>query len=129
VLIQTSTVMVPKVMAGEKGALAEGLRAYAPDLRLWDRARAWDASDLMPAIALTMMERCAELGPSLARLDEFAAGGGELAGAAAAAIREEEAAASGGPPPTHAQLEALGYAGISELLRFRPRSEPSAIQP
>jgi class 3 adenylate cyclase/tetratricopeptide (TPR) repeat protein len=128
VLIQTSTVMVPKVMAGENGALSEGMRAYAPDLRLWDRARAWDACDLMPAIALTMMERWSELGPSLARLDEFAAGGGELAAAAAAAIREEEAAASGGPPPTHDRLRALSYAGISELLRFRPRSETTAAQ-
>jgi tetratricopeptide (TPR) repeat protein len=128
VLIQTSTVMVPKVMAGENGVLAEGLRAYAPDLRLWDRARAWDASDLMPAIALTMMELWSELGPSLARLDEFAAGGGELAGAAAAAIREEEEAAGGGPAPTHDRLRALGYAGISELIRFRPRSETSTAQ-
>jgi hypothetical protein len=82
----------------------------------------------MPAIALTMMELWSELGPSLARLDEFAAGGGELAGAAAAAIREEEEAAGGGPAPTHDRLRALGYAGISELIRFRPRSETSTAQ-
>jgi hypothetical protein len=67
-----------------------------------------------------MLGRWDELGPSLARLDEFERGGGRLAGAAAAAIREEEAAATGGPPPTHDHLQALGYAGISELLRFRP---------
>jgi class 3 adenylate cyclase/tetratricopeptide (TPR) repeat protein len=128
-LIQTSTVMVPKVMAGEDGALAQGLRAYAPDLRLWDRARAWDASDLMPAIALTMLERWSELGPSLARLDKFSTGGGRLAAAAAAAIREEAAAAKGGPAPTHGQLLALGCSGISELLHFRPRPETAAVQP
>ena len=126
-LIQASSVMVPKVMAGERGSLSDALRAYAPDLRLRDRQRLWDVCDLMPAIALTMLERWEELGPSLARLDEFAGGGGRLAGAAAAAIREEEATARGGPPPTHDQLHALGYAGISELLRFRPTSSASAV--
>jgi hypothetical protein len=63
----------------------------------------------------------------LARLDESAGGGGRLAGAAAAAIREEVAAARGSPP-THDQLHALGYAGISELLRFRRSSSASATQ-
>jgi class 3 adenylate cyclase/tetratricopeptide (TPR) repeat protein len=119
-LIQASSLMVPKIMAGDRAALPDGLRAYAPDLRLWDRQRAWDVCDLMPAIALTMLERWDELGPSLGRLDEFAGDGGRLAGAAAAAIREEEAAARGGPQPTHDQLHALGYDGISELLHFRP---------
>jgi class 3 adenylate cyclase/tetratricopeptide (TPR) repeat protein len=118
--IQAGSVMVPKVMADDQAALAEGLKAYATNLRLWDQQRTWDVCDLMPAIALTMLERWNELGPSLARLDEFARGGGRLAGAAAAAIREEEAAAGSGPPPTHEQLRALSYAGISELLRFRP---------
>jgi class 3 adenylate cyclase/tetratricopeptide (TPR) repeat protein len=113
--IQASSVMVPGVMAGDRAALADGLRAYAPELRLWDLC------DLMPAIALTMLERWDELGLSLARLDEFAGGGGRVAGAAAAAIREEEAAAEGGPPPTHDQLHALGCDGISELIRFRPQ--------
>jgi hypothetical protein len=76
----------------------------------------------MPAIALTMLEQWDELGPSLARLDAFEAGGDRLAGAAAAAIREEAAAARGGRKPDHAELIRLGFAGISELLRFRPRS-------
>ena len=121
-LIQTSTVMVPKIMAGDRAALSDGLGAYSAGLRLWDRQRAWDHSDLMPAIALTMLERWDELGPSLARLDAFALGGSRLAGATAAAIREEESAAGGGSPPAHDQLRSFGYNGISELLRFRPRS-------
>jgi class 3 adenylate cyclase/predicted ATPase len=125
-LIQKSSVMVPKVMANEPGILPDAMRAYAPDLRLWDRQRCWDPCDLMPAIALTMLERWDELGPSLARLDEFAAGGGRVAGAAAAAIREEKAAARGGPRPTHDQLHSLGCAGISELIRFRPIARETA---
>jgi len=119
-LIQGSSVMVPKVMASEPGILPDAMRAYAPDLRLWDRQRCWDVCDLMPAVALTMLERWDELGPTLVRLDEFAGSGGRVAGAVAAAIREEEAAAKGGPRPTHDQLHALGCGGISELLRFRP---------
>ena len=126
-LIQGSSVMVPKVMANEPGILPDAMRAYAPDLRLWDRQRCWDPCDLMPAIALTMLERWNELGTSLARLDEFAGGGGRLAGAAAAAIREEAAVAKGGPMPTHDQLRALGCVGISELLSFRPTSSASVV--
>ena len=113
---------VPRVMAGTgaRAALDSGIKAYAGDLRLWDRARAWDVCDLMPALALTMSERWDDLGPTRARLDEFAATRGSLAGAVAAAIREEEAAARGGPAPIHEELLALGCAGVSELLRFRP---------
>jgi len=128
ILIQASSVMVPKVMLHDRAALADGLRAYAPGLRLVDRQRVWDVCDLMPAIALTMLERWDELGPSLARLDECAGGGGRVAGAAAVAVREEEAAARGGPPPAHGQLHALGCAGISELLRFRPTSGAKRTQ-
>jgi class 3 adenylate cyclase/tetratricopeptide (TPR) repeat protein len=120
VLIQASSVMVPKVMANVPGILPGAMAAYAPDLRLWDRARVWDICDLMPAIALTMREQWDELGPSLARLDAVAAGGGRVAGGVAAAIREEEAAARGGPASMHEELRALGCAGISQLLRFRP---------
>jgi class 3 adenylate cyclase/tetratricopeptide (TPR) repeat protein len=121
-LIQASSLMLPKVMAGDEDALAAGLAAYAPGLRLWDRARAWDHFDLIPAIALTMLERWDELGPSLARLDAFARGGSRLAAATAAAIREEESAAAAGWSPAHDQLRSSGYNGISELLRFRPTS-------
>lgn len=118
-LVQAASVMLPKVMTGDRVALAAGLRGYESGLRLWDRYRAWDVADLIPAIALTISRRWDELGPTLARLDEFAHGGARLAGAAAHAVREEQAAAAGGPPPDHEQLRALGYAGISELLRFR----------
>jgi len=114
---------VPKVMAhAGTPALIEGLRGYAPNLRLVDRMRAWDVCDLMPAIAMTMLERWDQLGAPLARMDEFGHAGGRLAAAAAAAIREEQEAARGGPPPAHHQLRKLGYAGISELISFRPRS-------
>jgi hypothetical protein len=126
-LIQASSVMVPKVMVGERAALGAGLQAYASGLRLVDRQRTWDACDLMPTIALTMLQRWDELGTTLARLDEFARGGGRLAEAAAAAVREEEAAARGGSRPSHRALQSLGYHGISDLLRFRPASTPERV--
>lgn len=119
-MIQASSAMVPRLMAGEDIDLVDAFRSYAPDIPLWDREWVWDVNHLMPAIALTMSEQWDQLGPSLARLDEFAAGGSRLAGAMAAAIREEAAAAKGGPVPTHDQLLALGCAGFSELLHFRP---------
>jgi class 3 adenylate cyclase/tetratricopeptide (TPR) repeat protein len=121
-LIQASSVMLPRVMAGTRTAMTNGIKAYASDLRLWDRARAWDVCDLMPAIGLTVAQRWDELGPTLARLDEFAASGGRLAAATAAAIREEEMVAKGGPAPKHEELLALGCAGISQLIRYRPVS-------
>lgn len=123
--VQAASVMLPKVMTGDSGALASGLRAYEAGLRLWDRYRAWDVADLIPGIALVMLERWEGLTPTLARLDEFARGGARLAGAAAEAIRQEQAAAAGGPPPAHELLHALGYAGISDLLQFRPEQAPT----
>lgn len=120
-LIQTSALMLAKVMAGDTAALRPGLRAYAPGLRLVDRQRQWDSADLMPAIAFTMLQRWDELGPHLDRLDMFARRGGALARAVAAAVREEIAAARGGPAPQHAELAKLGVAGLSRLLRFRNR--------
>jgi hypothetical protein len=118
-LVQASSVMLPKVMAGDVQGFERGRAAYAPDIRLRDRQAAWDVIHLVPAIALTMLERWEELGAVLHRLDDFASSGGRLAGATAAAIREEQAAAAGGPSPEHAGLHALGFAGISELLRYR----------
>jgi hypothetical protein len=44
-------------------------------------------------------------------------------------VREEVAAAKGGPPPAHDELRSLGYAGISELLRFRPAPPPGTTSP
>ena len=128
-LVQASSRMVPHVMQGDRAAVDEGLKAYGPGLRLWDRERTWDFFDLMPAAALTMLERWDELGPSLARLDMFSAGGSRLAGAVAAAVREEEAAAKGGPSPTHRDLHALGCSGLSELLRFRPSPKTTGVKP
>ncbi|MBA3687702.1 MAG: AAA family ATPase [Chloroflexi bacterium] len=127
-LVQASSVMVPHVMEGDGAAVDEGLKAYGPGLRLWDRQRTWDVFDLMPGVALTMLERWDDLGPSLDRLDLFAEGGSRLAAATAAAIREEKAAAEGGPAPTHDQLLGLGCAGISQLLRFRPTSSAKAVK-
>jgi class 3 adenylate cyclase/tetratricopeptide (TPR) repeat protein len=118
--VQAASVMLPKAMVGDRDAVIAGLRAYEPGLRLWDRNRAWDVADLIPGIALTMLERWDALQPVLARMDELAIQGARLAEAAAGAIREEEAAARGGPAPTHNQLAAIGYLGISPLLRFRP---------
>jgi class 3 adenylate cyclase/tetratricopeptide (TPR) repeat protein len=122
-LIQAGSVMLPKVMTGDEAALGAGLAGYVPGLRLRDRVRVWDRCDLMPAIALTMLERWDDLRPTLQRLDDFGRGGARLAEAAAAAVREEMAAANGGSRPTHADLRALGYKGISELLSFRPREQ------
>lgn len=124
--VQAASVMLPKAMMGDRDAVLAGLRAYEPGLRLWDRYRAWDVADLIPGIALTILERWDEQAPVLTRLDEFAAHGAGLAEAAAAAIREEEAAARGGPAPTHDQLAVRGYIGISELLRFRPARTANA---
>ena len=118
--VQAASVMLPNAMVGRERSVAAGLRGYEPGLRLFDRYRTWDVADLIPGISLTMLERWHDLSPVLERLDTFAAGGARLAEAAAAAIREEEAAARGGPAPTHEQVRALGYLGISELLRFRP---------
>jgi tetratricopeptide (TPR) repeat protein len=126
--VQAALVMLPKVMVGDGEALAAGMRAYEPGLRLSDRNRAWDVCDLLPGIALTILERWDALPPVLERLDAFAAGGARLAEAAAAAIREEETAARGGPAPTHDKLRGLDYVGISELLRFRPAPTASAAR-
>jgi hypothetical protein len=107
-------------MGGDVEAVERGLAGYKAGLRLWDRADTWDLSHLMPAIALTMTERWDELGPYLSRLDACAAAGSVLASATAAAIREGQAAAAGGPAPSHDQLHTSGFAGLSELLRYRP---------
>jgi class 3 adenylate cyclase/tetratricopeptide (TPR) repeat protein len=118
--VAAAVVLLPKVMAGDVEALERGLAAYQPGVGLWDRIRVWDDADLIPSIAMTMLERWGQVSTALGRLDELAGYGARLAGAAAEAIREEEQAAAGGPPPRHERLRSLGYLGISELLRFRP---------
>ena len=123
---EAAAVLLPKAMTGDATALQRGLAAYQPRMRLWDRYRVWDPADLMPAIAMTMLERWVDLPPIMARLDEVANHGGRLAGAVAEAIREEEQAAAGGPNAQHRALRDLGFFGISELLRFRPASTSQA---
>ena len=118
--VVAAVLLLPKVMSGDRQALEPGLVAYQPGVGLWDRIRVWDPADLIPAIAMTMLQRWEELRPVLTRLDELAGHGARLGGAVADAIREEERAAAGGPPPGHERLRELGYVGISELLRFRP---------
>lgn len=123
-LVQAASIMLAKAMLGEAEAVERGLAAYSRDLRLWDRAAAWDVCHLMPAIALRLLERWDLLVGPLARLDACADGGSRLASATAAAIREEQAAATGGSPPNHLELRTLGYLGLSDLLRFRPNLAP-----
>ena len=124
--IVAAAVLLPKVMAGNVEALERGLAAYQPGVGLWDRMRVWDDADLIPAIAMTILERWEQLSTVLARLDELGGYGHRLAAAVADAIREEGRAAAGGPPARHERLRSLGYLGISELLHFRPAAERAA---
>jgi class 3 adenylate cyclase/tetratricopeptide (TPR) repeat protein len=72
------------------------------------------------AVVLTMLEQWDDLDEPLAALEPAAAGGSAYLRALATAIREERDAARGGPSPGHATLRALGFAGWSALLRYRP---------
>ena len=117
--MQACSVMLPKVMTGDEGALTEGLAAYRPGIPLRDRARMLDVCDILPTAALTILERWDELEPVLRRLDELHAGGALLAGAMAAAVREERDHARGAPQPRHDELKTLDVAGLSALLGFR----------
>jgi hypothetical protein len=56
----------------------------------------------------------------LPSLERVAARGSPYLDALLGAIREEMDAARGGPAPTHGPLRALGYAGWSALLTYRP---------
>jgi tetratricopeptide (TPR) repeat protein len=122
--VQAATILLPKAMAGDPTADA-GLAGYADGLRLWDRYRVWDVADLMPAIAMAIRGRWDGAEPHLGRLDAFAAGGARLAAAVATAIREMQAEALGGPPASFEELHALGYDGLSQVLRHRPPTTTS----
>jgi hypothetical protein len=125
-LVRAASILLPKAMLGQVDAIDRGRSAYAPDLGLWDRAAAWDVLHLVPALAGCIVERWEMLDEPLVRLDHCAAGGSRLAAAVAAALREELAAAiERGSEPAHADLRALGYNGISELLSYRAR--PSRV--
>jgi len=120
--VRAAATMLPKAMSGDAGAIERGLTGYEPGLRLWDKFRVWDVSDIVPGIVLTMFQRWDAIPPILDRMDRFAGKGARLAGATAAAIREEIAVANGGSGPSHDELRDLGYSGISALLRYRPRA-------
>ncbi|MHB8632048.1 MAG: ATP-binding protein, partial [Candidatus Limnocylindria bacterium] len=99
--------------------------AFGPDLdqaygsKLWWDRNVCDPLGFNPAIALVIAGRHAEASARLAAIERFGDTGSRVAGALAAAIREEVAPGSG-TGPAHAALRALGYAGYSDLLRFRP---------
>jgi hypothetical protein len=83
----------------------------------------WDTIHLMPAVSAVMLERWDMLGAPLARMEYCAARGSRLAAAALEAIAEEQ---NGSGDSRHEQLRALGYNGISELLRIRARTLQAA---
>lgn len=118
--VRASTLLMPRVMAGEREIDPIAREAWRSDQRLcWNR-QIWDPVGVTLAIALTILERWDDLEAPVRRLEEVSRKGGGLCGALAAAIREEMAAARSGPAPRHATLRELGYRGLSELLSFRP---------
>ncbi len=116
-LVQASSIMLAKAMAGDERAVEHGAQAYASGLRLVDRASVWDVIHLQPAITAVMLERWDMLDEPVARMGHCAARGSRLAAAALDAVREEREG-----NPRHDQLRALGYNGISELFRIRART-------
>jgi hypothetical protein len=122
-LVQASSIMLPEAMLGDLETVDRGIDAYAPGLRLVDRAPAWDVIHLMPAITAVMLERWEKLAEPLARLEHCAAGGSRLAAAVAAAVGEERnVGQAGSAQPEHRELRALGYLGISQLFAYRTRT-------
>ena len=118
-LIQASSIMLPGAMVGDVAAVDRGARAYAAGLRLFDRAEVSDVLHLVPAVSAVMTERWEMLDAPTKWLEYCAERGSRLAGALLEAIAEERA---GDPSPRHEQLRALGYNGISDLLRIRART-------
>jgi hypothetical protein len=122
-LVQASSIMVAQAMLGDLETVERGIGAYAAGLRLVDRAAAFDVIQLMPAVSAVMMERWDMLAEPLERLHYCAARGSSLAAAVVAAIDEERSADEAGrEQPAHRELQALGYLGISQLLRYRTRT-------
>jgi class 3 adenylate cyclase/tetratricopeptide (TPR) repeat protein len=118
-LIQASSILLPEAILGDDAAVDRGAAAYAPGLRLFDRANVTDPLHLIPALAAVMTERWEMLDAPIATMEYCAAHGSRLAAAALEAIVEER---SGSDGSRHEQLRALGYNGISELLRIRART-------
>lgn len=121
-LIQASSILLPEAMLGDAAAVERGMAAYAPGLRLFDRADVSDVLHLVPALAAVMTERWQALEPHTAWMEYCATRGSQLAAALLEAIAEERA---GDPSPRHEKLKALGYLGISQLLRIRARTRQS----
>jgi hypothetical protein len=114
-LERESVLLLAYGAAGARGDVAQ-LRRQVQELgatQFWFFQR-------MEAVVLTMLERWPELADVLPRLERVAAHGSPYLEALLAAIHEEVAAAQGGPAPAHGRLRELGYAGWSELLRYRP---------
>ena len=118
-LVRASSILLPEAMLGDVEAIERGLLAYEPGLPLADRAAVWDVLHLLPAMTWVMLERWDLLDQSLARMEYCAAHGSRLAEALLEAIAEERA---GEAAPRHDRLRALGYDGISQLLRIRARA-------
>jgi hypothetical protein len=99
--------------------------AFGPDLdaaygaKLWWDRNVVDPLGFSPAIALVIAGRHTEASERIAKIERFATSGSRVAGALAAAIREE-LAPSRDARTAHAPLRELGYAGYSDLLRYRP---------
>jgi hypothetical protein len=123
-LIQASSIMLPEAMLGDVAAVDRGAAAYASGLRLFDRADVSDVLHLVPTLAAVMTERWEMLDAPIAWMEHCAARGSRLAAALLEALAEERA---GDPLPRHEQLRALGYNGISELLRIRARTRTSLL--
>jgi len=115
--VRAATLVLPRFMAGATTPDDDVRTAYATR-RMWHR-NIWDPAGINLALALTVAGRWDEVPRALAPLDDVAGRGGRVAGALAAAIREEMEAAPGGPAPGHHELRALGYLGLSEVVRFR----------
>jgi class 3 adenylate cyclase/tetratricopeptide (TPR) repeat protein len=114
---RAGTLVIPRAMSNRP--------AFGPDLdaaygaKLWWDRNVVDPLGFSPAIALVIAGRHTEASERIAKIERFATSGSRVAGALAAAIREE-LAPSRDARTAHAPLRELGYAGYSDLLRYRP---------
>lgn len=130
------TRLVPEATATRAGALLlphsmtgtapveeeeEARRSYSSETPIFDREAVWDVTGAQHALADVVRGRWGEVAAALPAIDETAGHGARFAAAFASALREEISASQGGPKPAHADLRALGYAGVSELLSYRVR--------
>jgi len=117
---RAATLVLPLAMAGRPAFGPELDEAYAATpATLWWQRSVCDPLGFHLPLALIVARRWDDLAAQRERLAVFARTGSRVAGALVNAIAEERANADGGPAPAHAELRALGYAGVSELLHFR----------